>query len=121
MNEKLFLKLGSNMENVRKLMDLYLLRIERKIKSIMQEFNNNLEEAALGLVGQFELLASYISVADNRIIVQQVVDGLMENLLHLKSKLIESAYVLNIFRMAEMYECMIRDGARSPTSANKSR
>ncbi len=79
------------LNNVRRQADGYLLRIERTVKFAVDVLRVGSENAVLVLEQQLGLLAEYIGAAQNRIVVQQVVDEMMETLLKLKSKLIEFA------------------------------
>ncbi len=83
----------TTMENARRQIDGYLLRVERAVKCAVDGLKLGDQRAILVLGQQLSLLADYISTAGNRIVIQQVVDEMMETLLKLKSKLIE--YALN--------------------------
>ena len=115
----------SILENMRRQIDVYLLRIERAIKLAVDSLKINSEDVITVLEQQLGLLAEYIGTARNRIVVQQVVDEMMETLLKLKSKLIEYALIfstsviicgVDIIKVAEMADLMSKEGkAQCPT------
>ena len=77
-------------ETIRRQIDLYLLRLIRAIKlSVSYLKSVNSENAITMLIQQLTLLSDYISAANNRIIIQQIIDDLMEDLLKIKTKLVD--------------------------------
>ena len=61
-----------NFLNLRKIIDSLLLRIDRKIKCVLYNFNANSDESALVLTSQLDILADYIKESTSRIMIFQV-------------------------------------------------
>lgn len=68
-----------------------MLRIERGIRLGSKYLAATSESAVTMLAQHLGLLGNYVAASNNRILVQQIADSLMEDLLELKAKLIDFA------------------------------
>ena len=89
----------SNIESVRNKVDLFLVRIERKMKHLTHCVDSLSDEFAEELTRELNLLAFYLREVRSRVLLFQVIDTVLDVLLVIKKTLIELILKAKVFAL----------------------
>jgi len=96
-------------EIIRKSSDVYLMRIERRLRKTINDFCLLPCDTHSFIVSQLHSFSDYIEATHSRIIGQHTIDALAMPMLQLKGKLIEIAGVLEIWKLTDVCQQMINE------------